>query len=88
MSIVHSSRAVNPRDLQVTRLPSHAAAHALASALQAARIPCAIHTFPEFQGNWWAVCVDRKSQLALAVKLKEAFAAGYDAALTYAGRVL
>ena len=77
MGIIHSSRAVNPRDLQVgTSLPSHGRAHALATVLQGAGIACAIHQVPEFNGNWWAVCVDRQSKLALAVKLERAFAAG------------
>lgn len=76
MPIIHSSRTTNPRDLQVATLPSHARAHALASMLQDAGIACAIHTFPEFQGNWWAVCVDRASKLPMAIKLEHAFAAG------------
>lgn len=77
MPIVHSNRAVDPRDLQVgTSLPSHESAHSLAVALQGAGVPCAIYQFPEFQGNWWAVCVDRKSQLGKATMLERAYAAG------------
>jgi hypothetical protein len=76
MSITHSSRAMNPRDLQVTAYGSHDAARALAVTLQEAGIACAIHTFPECAGNWWTVCVTRKSQLALAHKLERAFMAG------------
>lgn len=76
MPIIHSSRAANPRDLQVATLSSHDEAHALASTLQAASIACAIHTFPEFQGNWFAVCVDRKTHLVRAQGLADSFAAG------------
>lgn len=77
MPIIHPSRAVNPRDMQVaSSRPSLEAAQALAKALQAAGIACAIHEFPEFRGNWWAVCADRKRDLNRAVALAKAFDAG------------
>ena len=72
-----SREPVNPRDLQVGRsLGEHADAVALATHLQSVGIPCAIHQFPEFQGNWWAVCVDRKPHFTRAVGIAAAFQAG------------
>lgn len=78
MPIIHPSRATNPRDLQAgSSFGDHATASAFAGALQYAGIPCAIHQFPEFQENWWAVCVDRKRDLAKAELLRTMFHAGY-----------
>lgn len=77
MPIIHPSRATNPRDLQVaSSRASHEEALSLATALRAAGVPCAIHQFPEFQGNWWTVCVDRKRDLSRAASLAKAFDAG------------
>lgn len=67
----------NSRELQVgSSRPTQASALALVAALQEAGIPSAVHQFPEFQGNWWAVCVARKGHLKMAETLVRMFDAG------------
>ncbi len=82
MSIVHSSRAVDYRDLQVTySRGSENEARALATALTYAGVPCDIHQFPEFKGLWWAVCARRKGQLELGKRMANVYSAGASDAL-------
>ncbi len=90
MPITHSSRAVNPRDLQVTYSRcSEREALAIAAALTDAGVPCDVHQFPEFQGAWWAVCARRRSQLKRGKALARVYSAGaIDALDMHYGRPL
>lgn len=68
---------IDPRDLQVTHArSSEREAKALAAAVTDAGVPCDVHQFPEYQGNWWAVCAQRRSQLERGRRLVTVYSAG------------